>query len=56
MSIKNKTLLIEEKQDSMDIDQYTQNSQIEMSDDEKILAVAQRILREHLNAFKELAK
>lgn len=56
MSIKNKPLLTDEKQDSMDLDQSTQNSHIEMSDDEKILAVAHRILHEHLNAFKELAK
>ncbi|MBR5642421.1 MAG: type II toxin-antitoxin system Phd/YefM family antitoxin [Firmicutes bacterium] len=32
------------------------NPRIEMSDEEKILFVAQRILRQHLNAFKELAK
>ncbi|MCQ2401344.1 MAG: type II toxin-antitoxin system Phd/YefM family antitoxin [Lachnospiraceae bacterium] len=33
-----------------------QNPQIEMSDEEKVLFVGRRILREHLNAFKELAK
>ncbi len=32
------------------------NPQIEMSDAEKIMFVGQRILREHFNAFKELAK
>ena len=32
------------------------NPQIEMSDEEKILFVGQRILREHINAFRELAK
>ena len=32
------------------------NPQIEMSDDEKILFVGQRILHEHINAFRELAK
>ena len=30
--------------------------QIEMSDEEKIEFVGRRILKEHLNAFKELAK
>ena len=30
--------------------------QIEMTEDEKIEFVAARILKEHLNAFKELAK
>lgn len=33
-----------------------ENPQIEMSDREKILFVGQRILHEHINAFKELAK
>lgn len=33
-----------------------ENPQIEMSDEEKILFVGQRILRNHINAFKELAK
>ena len=32
------------------------NPQIEMSDEEKIMFVGQRILREHINAFRELAK
>ena len=32
------------------------NPQIEMSDEEKILFVGQRILRKHINAFRELAK
>ncbi len=30
--------------------------QVEMSEDEKFLAVTQRILREHMAAFEELAK
>lgn len=33
-----------------------ENPQIEMSDREKILFVGQRILHEHIEAFKELAK
>jgi len=33
-----------------------ENPQIEMSEDEKILFVARRILSEHKEAFKELAK
>ena len=33
-----------------------ENPQIEMTDEEKILFVGQRILKQHLNAFKELAK
>lgn len=33
-----------------------QNPQIEMSDDEKIEFVGKKILKEHINAFKELAK
>lgn len=36
-----------------DIDQFPQ---IEMSDDEKILFVGKRILKEHKKAFEELAK
>ena len=32
------------------------NPQIEMSYEEKILFVGKRILREHIEAFKELAK
>lgn len=32
------------------------NPQIEMTDEEKILFVGQRILKQHINAFKELAK
>ena len=56
MSTQNMPLLTEIKQDSIDFDQSTQNVQTELSDNERILAVAQRILREHLNAFKELAK
>ncbi|MDO4488458.1 MAG: type II toxin-antitoxin system Phd/YefM family antitoxin [Eubacteriales bacterium] len=36
-----------------DIDQ---NPQIEMSDEEKVLFVGQRVLKKYLNAFKELAK
>lgn len=32
------------------------NPQIEMTDEEKILFVGQRILNKHINAFKELAK
>jgi len=34
----------------------TDNPQIEMTDEEKILFVGQRILKKHINAFKELAK
>ena len=30
--------------------------QFEMSDDEKVMFVGQRILNKHINAFKELAK
>ena len=33
-----------------------ENPQIEMSEREKILFVGQRILHEHIDAFKELAK
>ena len=33
-----------------------EHPQIEMSEDEKIIFVAQRILHKHINAFKELAK
>ncbi len=33
-----------------------ENPIIEMSDEEKILFVGQRVLRKHINAFKELAK
>jgi len=33
-----------------------ENPQIEMTDEEKILFVGQRILHKHINAFKELAK
>ena len=33
-----------------------ENPQIEMSDEEKILFIGQRILHKHINAFKELAK
>ena len=33
-----------------------ENPIIEMTDEEKILFVGQRILRKHINAFKELAK
>lgn len=33
-----------------------EHPQIEMTDDEKILFVARRILSEHKEAFKELAK
>ena len=33
-----------------------ENPIIEMSDEEKILFVGQRVLHKHINAFKELAK
>ena len=33
-----------------------ENPIIEMTDEEKILFVGQRILHKHINAFKELAK
>jgi len=33
-----------------------ENPQIEMTDDEKIMFVARRVLAEHKEAFKELAK
>lgn len=36
--------------------EHRDDSEIEMSDDEKIDFVAQRILREHKGAFEELAK
>lgn len=38
----------------LDVDSYEEA--IELSDDEKIEIIAKRILREHLGAFKELAK
>lgn len=38
----------------LDVDSYERA--IELSDDEKIEIIAKRILREHLGAFKELAK
>jgi len=34
----------------------SENPQIEMTDEEKILFVGQRILKKHIAAFKELAK
>lgn len=33
-----------------------ENPQIEMTDDEKVLFVGQRILHKYIDAFKELAK
>lgn len=33
-----------------------QNPQLEMSDDEKIEYLGRKILKEHIHAFKELAK
>lgn len=33
-----------------------ENPQIEMTDEEKILFVGRRILKQHISAFKELAK
>lgn len=37
----------------VDIDRYPQ---IELTEDEKIEIIGKRILRKHINAFKELAK
>ena len=34
----------------------TNDAMIELTEDEKIEVIAKRILREHLDAFKELAK
>ncbi len=35
---------------------FNDNNFLELSDDEKILIISNRILNRHINAFKELAK